>query len=1066
MARGTSLVLIALLVSAVTIPGHASPRFASPAGAAQIRSWAISDIEQDSEGFLWFGTADGLYRYDGYQFDLIGADEFRTRSVVAIDSAGAGTLWIATAGGGLYRYRAGERSIEYIAVAEINREELTDLLVDSAGRVWVGTRSNGVLVFDPTASSVDHVRYEPLTPVSLGSANVSSLAAGPDGSVVVAHPNAGISLVRADLSAVDRPLPPASFSANVRAALEVADVEASGRGTILMATVAGLVEFDPQADDWQVRIAVAVERVHRTARGLWVYAPGQGVMELDEDSFATLATIDTPSTVRALFEDESETLWAGTQTAGPLFAVPRWSVFQGPYPIGSGGACCAAAFATLPDTRLLVGTDRDGLHLLDTASGRSEQWYVPRAADGRPLPVRTLAAEDGLIAIGMGAAGVELVSVAQGRPDSLWRLSADVRSVAVSNGTAYIGTGDLGIIAVPAGTPVGAAVPIPVGAAVTAIAPGSDANVWFGTDEPAIYSLSSDGTIAEIDHPFREAPGASIVGLHATAAGTLVAADRSGRVAGISIESGTTEWLIGQDRLGPSPVRGIAVDGIGAAWIPTGDGLVRYRPETDETLLFDQADGFPADRLLDAAIIVLPDATLAVGTSDGIVTFAPLAIVENPFVPRVAVTDVRVPDDRVPDGAVPQWDRTGSGAGIVTLEPGSTELQISVSALDFSAPGGSRYAFRLSSDAEWSAYASSRVATFRGLVPGNYDLAIRATNSAGITNSTGTTLRVEIRPFFWQSSVFVVIAAIAVVGIAWIIVGIGVARADEQRRALQAAVRRRTSDLESSKHALEQEIGTRHEAERALHEIQADLEQRVAHRTSALRQANEQLAHEVQDRREAQDRTTNALEQNKALLQEIHHRVKNNMQVISSLLTLQSNLIVDQDARLAFQTSRQRIGAMALIHDRLYHSDNFAEVEMGGYFSSLAASLRGLHGRSVSVQTHVRSTPLVLSTATPCGLIANELVTNAMKHAFVGPLDGEAKIRIEFVQEGEHHVLRVADNGQGYETDRSASPLPHEDSSLGMRIVEVLVSQINGTMTVKVGGESYFRTGTEFSIAF
>jgi two-component sensor histidine kinase len=199
------------------------------------------------------------------------------------------------------------------------------------------------------------------------------------------------------------------------------------------------------------------------------------------------------------------------------------------------------------------------------------------------------------------------------------------------------------------------------------------------------------------------------------------------------------------------------------------------------------------------------------------------------------------------------------------------------------------------------------------------------------------------------------------------------------------------------------------------------------------------------------------------LLKEIHHRVKNNLQVISSMLRLQARNIDDQLTLQVLEESQNRIRSMALIHERLYRSENLAKVDFGVYIRDLAVHLvRSYKAYSGRVDLNVKADGIFLDidTAIPCGLIVNELICNSMKYAF--PNDGKGKIRVEIRSDHddrsdkEQLTMIVGDDGIGIPSD-----LDYQNTgSLGLQLVNALVDQLEGSI------EMCSNEGTEFKITF
>jgi len=190
------------------------------------------------------------------------------------------------------------------------------------------------------------------------------------------------------------------------------------------------------------------------------------------------------------------------------------------------------------------------------------------------------------------------------------------------------------------------------------------------------------------------------------------------------------------------------------------------------------------------------------------------------------------------------------------------------------------------------------------------------------------------------------------------------------------------------------------------------------------------------------------------LLQEVHHRVKNNLQVISSLINMQLRRLEDRGARAALEECQARILAIALIHEKLYQTKDYAHVAFADYARSLAAGVFQASGRAqgeVVLELEIADVALGIDRAIPCGLVINELISNALKHAFP---DGRAgTVRVELVAvDGGRLRLTVRDDGiglpPGFAIDRA--------ESLGLQLVHTLAEQLDAVLVVRSDGGAAF----------
>lgn len=203
------------------------------------------------------------------------------------------------------------------------------------------------------------------------------------------------------------------------------------------------------------------------------------------------------------------------------------------------------------------------------------------------------------------------------------------------------------------------------------------------------------------------------------------------------------------------------------------------------------------------------------------------------------------------------------------------------------------------------------------------------------------------------------------------------------------------------------------------------------------------ICRDITQRKLTEERLKASLEEKELLLKEVHHRVKNNMQVISSILSLQSQYVTDLQMQAILTDSRSRIRSMALIHEKLYQSGNLAQVDFAGYIRTLVHNLFDCYNTSrnlIRLNLDVAEVALDIDTAIPCGLLLNELVSNSLKHAFPNGRSGTLDISLQ-LQSGQI-TLTVRDNGIGFAELSNVE----EWGSLGLRLVRALIRQVGGTL--------------------
>ncbi len=218
------------------------------------------------------------------------------------------------------------------------------------------------------------------------------------------------------------------------------------------------------------------------------------------------------------------------------------------------------------------------------------------------------------------------------------------------------------------------------------------------------------------------------------------------------------------------------------------------------------------------------------------------------------------------------------------------------------------------------------------------------------------------------------------------------------------------------------------------------------------------IALDITERKRAEEQVKASLKEKEALIKEMSHRVTNNLQVISSLLNLQAGYITDEPARRVFMESQNRLKALALIHDKLYQSEDLTSIDFSGYIRNLVVHLfraYKVNAHAITLQLDLDPVILDIDHAVPCGLIINELVSNALKYAFPNGKTGE--VRIDLHGDNERRlILAVGDNGVGFPIGVDF----RKTASLGMQLVNTLTDQIEGTITLERN------CGTTFKIVF
>ncbi len=309
------------------------------------------------------------------------------------------------------------------------------------------------------------------------------------------------------------------------------------------------------------------------------------------------------------------------------------------------------------------------------------------------------------------------------------------------------------------------------------------------------------------------------------------------------------------------------------------------------------------------------------------------------------------------------------------------------------------------------------------MLPGEYNFRVKAFNNGGVRNEQEASLRIIIVPTFYQTIWFKLILGLTTLILIVLVFKIRTSTINNQNKILEKRVIEHTKDLDKT---------------------------------------ISELSLENLERKKAEEKVQTSLKEKEVLLKEIHHRVKNNLQVISSLLYLNSKKIKDKEALEMFKDSQNRVKSIALVHERLYQSKDLGKIDFKDYVQKLTKDLLRSYAVNQSVvqlELNINGVFINIDTAVPCGLIINELISNSLKYAFPN-YEAENKtgiIRIDFTRLNENELsLVVSDDGIGIPENINEK----KNNSLGLQLVETLVAQMEGIL--EIDGSS----GTTFKIKF
>jgi signal transduction histidine kinase/ligand-binding sensor domain-containing protein/HPt (histidine-containing phosphotransfer) domain-containing protein/ActR/RegA family two-component response regulator len=737
----------------------------------------VHAILQDSQGFMWFGTEDGLVRYDGQELVRYGYARKEGRGLPGnyINQIVEGPhrdLWLAINGGlarwnraqdGFTVYRHDSRDPGSLASDQVNA-----VAIDAQGRAWIGTTDAGLDVLDPRIGRFQNLRHEAADPGSLASNHVTTLARDHAGNLWVGTDQGLDELAPGRRSFrhyrhVDGD--PRSLSGN-----DIWQVLEDSGGSIWVATYGGgLDRMDRNGNVLQVfrhdlrrpesLASDDVQALLEDRQGHFWVGTADGLDLLDRAS-GTIAHYRhrrhdpeslNDSSVFSLYQDSAGLVWIGTATGGVSRWDPRSAELGARQPDWLGKF--VTTFADAPDNRVWMASM--GGHLVEYDPDIGGKTDVGALIGRRtPLDNETVMSlrEDrgGMLWIGTMDKGVATldrrnrlawIPVRRGDPRAL--SAAGIMTIfEARDGQMWIGTWGGGANIVDPAT--GLVRQLPYGPApgaisadsVTAIAQDSRGYVWIGTDGGGLDLARPDGTVIRVfrhdPHDPSSLPADTVYALAVDSRDRVWIGTSGGGLALVMGAASTPQsirfrtYSLAQG-LTSDTIYGVLVDGDGRIWLSGNAGLMRLDPDTGEVKTFHVADGAAGEEFTTNAYFRMRDGRLCFGGPGGFNIFDPSRLAERAQPPRLALTRVEILGAPAP-GRTPYWLRRR-----IPLDYRDNIVSLDVSVLDFTSPRHNRVAYRMSGLTDrWIDLGAQHRITLTNLEPGDHVLEVRGANSDSV----------------------------------------------------------------------------------------------------------------------------------------------------------------------------------------------------------------------------------------------------------------------------------------------------------------------------------------------
>ena len=957
----------------------------------------VHDIEQTHDGFIWIATlGGGLTRFDGTEFVTYSVKEGLNSDLVeVVFQDSRHQLWAATEAGGVFRFEE-NRFVEAFPGDSLQSVTVLNIVELSSGELWFTTYRSGIFVYN--GEELKRIGVDDGLPHQ----TVWDIWEREDGSILIAT-HEGLSVYNGEGFQNYR-------EADGLSGTKVFRIEKDNLGKFWLATSNGFTIWDGNSFE-AVRSINEVDLnyvyyMEKSADGrMWIGTEHEGVFIHENGNFRHITKQSGLSSnhIYSIFEDRDGNMWVATDENGV-------NIFQGEASRFFGRESGLESEQVLSlyrasDNTLWLGT-YEGIFSYD---GKSFRKYGPFSAFTNSQEIWDIAEmPDGNLLFLMPD---NTIYEYDGNSFSDFTKRKNLENwytfeLFVYNGRLWIGT-DEGLIEVlDDGYRHFRPKDGLVSNVIRNLHKGSDGNLWIATynglsmyDGKEFRNIGLKDGIAhsEINHITEDEAGNIWLG---TGGGvTLLKGGKLGEQAEI-INFGREHGMKLFD------TQFLWFDEYGKLWQGTNAGLQLldvpgYRESGEMRIthyaLTNEGTGIETNH---KAILPLEGGRAYMGTMNGLLDFDPRTLNKNEKAPEVYLSDILENSKAIDWGRYP--DSLSYVLGIpqfpkVRFPYGNQSITFAFNGLSFGHSQNLKYRFKLEGFEEnWMPVTESRTATYTNIPPGNYTFKVEASTGNGLWSSQAAGYSFSIDHPYWQSYWFYVLVAVSVLGIGYLY------------------TRYRIQALEKSK----------------------------------LRQLVDEQTRDLQI----------ALKEKETLLSEIHHRVKNNLAVITGLLELQMGYSEDEYSTRTLKESQRRVQSIAMIHEKLYQNERLSEIDFRKYIEELLEILAysfNFENKKIDISQHVDNINLNIDQSIPCGLILNELVCNAYEHAFKGIKEGD--ILVEFKKEGHSITFSVADNGCGLPDDIDEK----KNDSLGITLVETLTMQLHGELEIESDEE-----GTVFTITF
>lgn len=959
----------------------------------------VNDIIQDSRGHLWIAThGGGACKFDGLNFTQFKENNGLSGDIVTgISEDKNGNIWFTSTWGGITKYNGRKLSVFTKKDGSINDDHNNTVFTDSQGRVWIGSNS-GVSIYD-NDGIFKHLTKEK----SQLSGNIINYITEDSKNRIWIGSDNGITIKDGKNTIFIK-------KENGLISNQVTTIIEDEKGNFLIGTDVGLTTLIAGSIDNKLEFefeknSLSDLSVHITAllktkeKETWIATFQNGIYVLEQNGRLYNITKKnglTTNSISSLFQDRSGNMWIGTSGAGLVkYGNRAFTYFNQVEGLNNNSIF---AITQDQDNNIWVGTGDEGVY-------------------------KYIGQESFHYNTSNGLGGNQVRAAIRDKKGNIW--------FATNNGLSKYFNGSFTTYTTKNGLP---------GNEIKSLLIDTDGNLWIGTNGFGLSKYdytkfenftTEDGLSHNYIHSlFQDSKGAIWIGTgmgpckysngkfqsYLGAKGFCnnyvgsITEDKFGniwfgtdrcvvRYDGVDFKSITIH-----DGLSSGVIYLLHADKSGHIWIGTNNGIDRVSFDSYGQISsiknYKSKQGFKGVECNSRAVYQDHNNNIWIGTVKGLVKYNPTQDKTNVFEPITHINNVKLFFEDVnwlsySKNLFP-WNNLPEN---LSLDHNSNHLTFEFSAINLILPEEVYYRFKLEPfDEKWYQTTEKTAATYSNLPPGSYTFKVIARNEDGVWNQEPATYSFTINSPWWKEW--------------WVILLF---------TAFIFYVIYRLSSVREKRQKI----------------ISRELEEKVKERTT--------LIETQRDEKEV-------------LLKEIHHRVKNNMQVIISLLSIQSGYTKDEAALALFDEAKNRIRSMALIHEKMYQTGDLAQIDFQDYIMALTNDLIETYSINTDIFLDIKidRVKFGIDTLIPLGLLLNEIISNTLKYAFKDKSKGKITIQLNMNEENNTYKLLVGDNGIGMPREE----FDKEEGSLGIELIKIFVTQLDGDI------KRLDEEGTVFEINF